>query len=159
MRFRVGFKTVVHTFDAWKTKSINECIDRIHLLPNRIEQDTRYPRGNVQRDPRKASASSHIKKSGYTIPDIRNEQKRVQDMENESLIEISDAREIDIGIDLDNIKEMPNTHFNLGVRQIEFGRDQKLFERRAQLMKLFLFDIDMLQDNLAFRHFSTNLFL
>ena len=85
------------------TKSVNKRLHGIDLLANRIKKNPSPARSDSEGDPWKAGSGTHIEESSFRRSLKRfKEQKRIEDMQNQGIIYIEDAREVHLLVCFDN---------------------------------------------------------
>lgn len=100
--------TRVSKLKSIKMKRLSDSSNRLDLLPYRIEQDSGTLCQHMEGNAREPSTGSHIKKQTIRLIGKQTEEQRIKDMKHQSIVQIGDAREIDIGINLFNIEQVSN---------------------------------------------------
>ena len=142
--------TRVSKLEPIKLKRLSDSSNRLDLLPDRIEQDARKLRQHMEGNTREPSTGSHIEEPTLGIIGQQTEEQRVKNMKNQSVAQIGDAREIDIGIDLLNIEQMPNKRLKVYTRDFKLSIGYKPCELVSQRRNQLLLTIQGSQDNRAF---------
>ena len=91
---------------ALQAKVRYERIDSVHFLSNRIQQDALTTSEDMERDARKTSSGPHIKESAALGLQTFAQQQGIKDMQYHCVVNINDAREVDIGVDLLHVQEV-----------------------------------------------------
>ena len=105
--------------DAFKSKPINERINRIDFFPNRIKQHAFATGKDVKRNARETSACAHIQETLGLKGKIASKGERIDNMKNKSLVHILDAGEVHILIHLLDIQEMFNAQSSFAKLDID----------------------------------------
>lgn len=116
--------------DALKTKLVDKCIDSIDLLANGIKQNTFTARKDMERDARESSTGSHVKEPLRFDRKVTSKGQRIDNMKDQSLVDILDTRKVHILINLLHIQKMLNTQSRL----IKLDVDIHSVRKRANLL-------------------------
>lgn len=103
----------MNALDAFKPKLMNERINSINLLADRIEKHALATRKDMEGDPRESGTGSHIEESLRFDRKISRKGQGIDNMKNQSLMDILDTSEIHILINLLHIQKMLNTQSRL----------------------------------------------
>ncbi len=101
------------------TKSVDKRLNGIDLLANRIEKNPRPARGDSKRNPWEAGTGTHIEESPFRRSLKRfKEQERIENVQNQGIVYIEDAREIHLLVRLDDKREVIETTTDLLIAQV-----------------------------------------
>lgn len=124
----IRLQAAVDGSEPIEAELLNDCVHSVDLLPHRVKKVTRLTGNHAQRHTRKTSTGTHIHKRIHVSSDIGNKRQRVDNMQHDGIIEIGDARQVDIGIHLVDVQQMLQAKSRL----IIFERDTDLLGKRAK---------------------------
>ncbi len=87
---------------------------------------------NAKRHTGEPSSRSHIDKGELLDGKKRNQGQRIKDVERQGILKISDAREIDIAVDLINIQQMLDASCHLSTGHLDPNPLGQVIQTRAE---------------------------
>lgn len=133
----IRFTAIMNALNIFYAQSGNKGIHSINLLANRIKEDTRTSSIKSKGDARESSASAHIKEMLRLNRKVAIQSKRVDNMQNQSIMNIFDASEVHDLVNLVHIKEV--LHTTLSSLSIKFdielrGKVDNLSDKSGDLI-------------------------
>lgn len=99
----------MNAFNIFYTQSVNKGIHGIDLLANRVKQNTRTSSIKSKGDARESSAGAHIKEMLRFNRKVTIQCKRIDNMQNQGVMNILDASEVHDLVNLVHIKKVLHT--------------------------------------------------
>lgn len=106
---RIRFTAIVNAFNIFYTQSSNKGIHSIDLLTNRIKQHTRTSSIKSEGDAGETGASAHIKEMLRFNRKVTIQCKRIDNMQNQGVMNILDASKVHDLVNLVHIKKVLHT--------------------------------------------------
>lgn len=100
---RIRFTAIMNAFNIFYTQSVNKGIHGIDLLANRVKQNTRTSSIKSKGDAGESSASAHIKEMLRVNRKVTIQSKRIDNMQNQGVMNILDASKVHDLVDLVHI--------------------------------------------------------
>lgn len=126
-----------------KTKLSNEGVDRIDLLTHRVQENTLTGQKNTKRNAREPGSRTHIKKTLRLKRQNLRQRERIDDMQNKGVMNICNASEIHVLVDLVDHEQVANaklgirlTHIKLHLRAVRAQLRHQLSNLQRRLSKL-----------------------
>lgn len=102
----IRFTAIMNALNIFYAQSGNKGIHSINLLANRIKENTRTSSIKSKGDARESSASAHIKEMLRLNRKVAIQSKGIDNMQNQSIMNIFDASEVHDLVNLVHIKEV-----------------------------------------------------
>lgn len=91
---RIRFTAIMNAFNIFYTQSVNKGIHSIDLLTNRIKQHTRTSGIKSEGDAGESGSSAHIKEMLRFNRKVTIQGKRIDNMQNQGVMNILDASKV-----------------------------------------------------------------